>query len=49
LVAVTSVTVHAANWTGDGAARKRQYRDKHAFEDIVIFSSQPGTLKDAAT
>jgi hypothetical protein len=38
-----------ANWPNDGAVRKRQYRDNHAFEDIVIFSSQWGTLKDAAT
>jgi hypothetical protein len=38
-----------ANWPGHGAARKRQYWDNHAFEDIVIFSSQGGTSKDAAT
>jgi hypothetical protein len=30
----------AANWPGNGAVRKRQYRDNDAFEDIVIFPSQ---------
>ncbi|HXL30427.1 MAG TPA: hypothetical protein VN968_14220 [Bradyrhizobium sp.] len=38
----------AANWPGNGAVRKRQNRDNDAFEDIVIFPSQWGVLKDAA-